>query len=191
MDHSPSAAPDGFTVREARPEDLPEAVAMIWRVLRDDMKISYDPARHADLDDPQCVYLDNPRHALFVAIDGATGEVIGTTALRADGPKSPPHPAWLAERYTSDEVVQLFRVYIAPEARRRGAARALVEAARHFVATEGSYHTIYLHTNPLVPGAEAFWRAMPTTEVYDARTADNPAGAVHFELSFPSSDECR
>jgi GNAT superfamily N-acetyltransferase len=120
-----------------------------------------------------------------VAVDDTTQQVIGTTAVRPGGPKSPPHPAWLAERYDSDKVAQLFRVYISAEHRRRGVARALVDAARQFVADEGSYAVIYLHTNPASPGAEAFWRSMPTTEIYDGRTDDGPSQAVHFELAFP------
>lgn len=186
MDTPLAKHPAGFTVREARLGDLSGAVALIRRVLRDDLGVSYNPAWHAELDDPQRVYLDNPRHALFVALDDVTGEVIGTTALRATGPRSPPRPRWLAERYGTPDTAQLFRVCIAPAARRRGVARVLVEAARRFVATEGGYRTIYLHTDPRVPGAEAFWRAMPTTELYDARRDSNPAGAHHFEPRLPA-----
>ena len=72
---------------------------------------------------------------------------------------------WLAERYNGPTIAQLLRVYIARSHRRRGVARGLVTSARHFVASAGGYETIYLHTNASVPGAEAFWRAMPTTLV--------------------------
>jgi GNAT superfamily N-acetyltransferase len=101
------------------------------------------------------------------------------------GPNAPPHPRWLAERYGGPHVAQLLRVYIAADQRRHGVARNLVEHARQFAEQVG-YQTIYLHTNASVPGAEAFWRAMPTTLIYDGR--GNSAGyseAVHFELAVP------
>jgi GNAT superfamily N-acetyltransferase len=133
----------------------------------------------------QAVYLDDPRQALFVAVDNESGALAGCIAIRTDGPQSPPHPAWLAERYAPDNVAQVVRAYIAREHRRRGVATALVEAARRFVRDVGDYDVIYLHTNPSVPGAEAFWRRMPTTEVFDSRRQDGApnTNAVHFELA--------
>lgn len=154
------------------------------RVLREDFGYAELRPFHADLDDLQGVYLDHPRHTLFVALDDATGAVLGTTGVRAGGPNSSPHPAWLAWRYSPETTAQLYRVYIAPDHRRRGVARALVEAARRWIAAEGGYRVIYLHTNVGVPGAEAFWRSLPTTETYDGRHESEYA-PVHFELAFP------
>jgi len=176
----------GIALRRVQPEDFGAAREHILRVSRDDIGFLYRPEWHWDVDDIQGVYVDNPRHALFVAVDDASGELIGTTSVVNVGPKSPPHPLWLADRYNAPDVGQLLRVYIAREHRRRGVARALVDAARRFVADEGGYRTIYLHTNAAVPGAEAFWRAMPTTEIYDGRgNRDGYSEALHFELSFP------
>lgn len=177
----------GFTVRLVRTEDLEQARAVIVRVTENELG-GLNPAYHWDLDDLTGTYLEHPRHALFVAVDDATGAVIGTTAVRAGGPKSPPHPAWLAARYDPERTAQLYRVYIAREDRRRGAARELVEAARRFVADEGGYDVIYLHTNAGVPGAEAFWRSMPTVETYDGRGKGGQSEAVHFELAMPARD---
>jgi GNAT superfamily N-acetyltransferase len=195
MSTTPPAAPPsvvtgrGFVVREVAPADFAEARAHIVRVLDEDLGTGYRPEIHWDLDDMQGVYVDHPRRALFVAVDDASGRIIGTISVREDGPKSPPHPAWLAERYASPAVAQLFRAYIAREHRRRGVAQALVEAARRFVRDAG-YETIYLHTNPAVPGAEAFWRAMETTEVFDARRQEGAPGsnALHFELAMLPPD---
>lgn len=180
----------GFTVREARPEDLAQATALITRVLAEDLGISpLRPEIHFDVIDPRRTYLDNPRHALFIAVDDTSGEVIGTTGVRAGGPKSPPHPRWLADKYDPVTTAQLYRVYIHPEHRRRGAARHLVEAARRFIAAEGGYAVIYLHTDPVtVPAAEPFWRSMPATEIYDARGKGEPSHALHFELAFPGGE---
>jgi GNAT superfamily N-acetyltransferase/ubiquinone/menaquinone biosynthesis C-methylase UbiE len=171
----------GFTIRHARVEDLPHAQAVIRRVLMEDIKAPYTPMWHYDVDQPQVVYLENPRHALFVAIDDATGEVIGTTGVQNVPPKSPPHPTFLTDRYRPGTTAQLFRVYIAREHRRRGIASALVEAARRFVAGEGSYSVLYLHTDASVEGAEAFWRSV-AVPVYDGRADLGGSDAVHFEL---------
>jgi GNAT superfamily N-acetyltransferase len=176
-------SPRGFTVRPAHPQDLSEVQAMIRQVLYDDMHYPRRPDWQFDVDDPQRVYLDNPRHALFVATDNDSGEVIGTTGVMAGGPKSPPHPAWLADRYDPEHTAQLFRVYIQRDHRRRGVARALVEAARGFIAEEGGYSVIYLHTDAVAsPGADKFWKAMDTVEIYDARGRGEASQAVHFEL---------
>jgi hypothetical protein len=39
---------------------------------------------------------------------------------------------------------------------------------------------VYLHTDASVPGAEAFWRSLPTREVHDCRP--DPFHTVHFEI---------
>lgn len=172
----------GFTVRGVRSDDFSQTRNVILRVLDEDLRSGYLPEWHWDIDDIQGIYIDNPRHAMFVAVDDATGEVIGTTAVRAGGPQPPNHPQWLCDRYDPETTAQLYRVYIAREHRRRGAARALVEQARRWIKDEGGYTVIYLHTNVSVPEAEPFWRSMPTTEVYDGRHTRSTA-SVHFELA--------
>jgi GNAT superfamily N-acetyltransferase len=176
----------GLTLRHVEPPDFVPVREHILRVVREDLGIDYRPEWHWDLDDLHGVYVDHPRQALFVAVDDDSGEIAGTTSVVNTGPNAPPHPGWLAERYNGPTIAQLLRVYIARRHRRRGIARGLVTAARHFVAGAGGYETIYLHTNASVPGAEAFWRAMPTTLVYDGRgNTDGFSEAVHFELAFP------
>jgi hypothetical protein len=64
-----------------------------------------------------------------------------------------------------------------------------VELARRFAAAEGGYAVIYLHTDRRAPGAEAFWRAMPTTLVYDPQGAGPFGETLHFELAFPDRGE--
>lgn len=174
-----------FTVRTIRPEETAQARAHILRVLKEDLGMGYVPEWHHDLDDIQGVYIDHPRQALFVAVDDESGVIVGTTAVRAMPPKSPPHPKWLAERYDSPRTAQLLRVYVAREHRRRGIARALVDTEAQFIADEGGYDVIYLHTNADVPGAESFWRSMPTTEIYDGRGKGEGSEALHFELVMP------
>jgi GNAT superfamily N-acetyltransferase len=171
------------TIRRLEPRDFSAVRAHILTVTREDLQSEYRPEWHWDIDDLQGVYVDHPRQALFVAVDDTNGTVVGTTSVVNVGPNSPPHPAWLAERYNALNVAQLLRVYIARTYRRSGIARKLVDRARSFVAEAGGYETIYLHTNASVPGAEAFWRAMPTTLVYDGRgNTHGFSEAVHFEL---------
>ena len=181
-------APLGVSVRHVTPEDFAAAREHILRVVHDDLGLTYRPEWHWDVDDIQTVYVDHPRQALFVAIDDASGNVIGTTSIVNVGPKVPPHAAWLAERYSGPDVAQVLRAYIARGHRRRGVARTLVDRARRFAAGAG-YRTIYLHTDARVPGAEAFWRAMPTTLVFDGRgNIEGYSEAVHFELALPDRE---
>jgi GNAT superfamily N-acetyltransferase len=176
-----------ITVREVAPADFGQAREHILRVVRDDLGYDYRREWHWDIDDMQGVYVDNPRQALFVAVEDDSSEIIGTTSVVNVGPNVPPHPLWIAERYSGPHAAQLLRVYIARDHRRRGVARRLVQCARQFVAVDGGYTTIYLHTNASVPGAEAFWRSMPTTLIYDGRgNTDGYSEAVHFELSLPT-----
>ena len=164
-------------VTRATPRDLPEAEQLMRAVLAQDLG-GYRPEWHPDLDDLAGHYLGRAGHALFVArLDGAPA---GTAAVRPCRLRVPPNPPWLAERYNRPEVCQLVRVWVSGASRRRGAARALVSAAACWALGEGGYRVVYLHTDVSAPGAEAFWRAMPTTEVHDARPDE--FNTVHFEL---------
>lgn len=175
--------PAGFTIRRARPADLPAVRALMLRTFEQDFGYGYRPEFHSDVDDLQGVYLNSPRQVLYVATDDATGELIGTGGVRAEGLKPAFCPAWLVARYDPLGTAQLVRVYTARKHRRRGAARALVERLLRFVADEPSYRTLALHTDPRSPGAERFWRSLPTHEIYDDR--DGPSGSIFFEMEIP------
>ena len=174
----------GFTARPARPSDLSAARALIMRVIHEDLGYPYNPQWHWDVDDLHGVYVDDPRHALWVAVDDATGEIIGTGGVRRGGPTSPPE---VAARYDPERTAQVVRVYVDRAHRRRGAARMLVELARRFAAAVGGYDVICLHTDRRAPGAEAFWRAMPTTLVFDPHGQGPFGDTLHFELAFPEA----
>ncbi|MFN8632957.1 MAG: GNAT family N-acetyltransferase [Chloroflexota bacterium] len=149
-------------------------------IFEQDYGYGYQPQWHWDYDDLQGVYLDNPRHVLFVVTDDASSEIVGTAGIRSGGPKSPTLPGWLVERYQPPErAAQIVRVFVHPGYRRRGIARALVEACRRFVQGVGGYEMIALHSESAID----FWRTLPTVEVYDERSAETPSGAVHFELA--------
>lgn len=178
----------GFTARPARPDDLPAARALIFRVIKEDLGYDYNPAWHWDIDDLQGTYLDDPRQALWVAVDDASGAIVATGGLRKGGPRSAPEQ-WVIDRYDQERTAQVVRVYVSREHRRRGIARSLVDLARRFAAAEGGYSVICLHTDTRAPGAEGFWRAMPTTLVYDARGKDPFGETLHFELPLPEVTE--
>lgn len=146
-----------------------------------DFGTGYVPRWHGDILDLAGAYLAPPRHTLLVAAD-ADGRVVATGALDSRGPASPPNPGHLAARYPSGTTAQLRRVYVRPEYRRCGLARRLVRELLAFAAADGGYRAVYLHTDPAVPGAEAFWRSLGTV-VHDERDhAGGGQGIVHFEL---------
>ena len=158
-------------------EDLAPAGRVMRSVLDSDLG-GYRSHWHADLDDLGAAYLERPRRALFVS--RYHDMVGGTAAVRPCALLSPPNPDWLAAEYNRDDTCQLVRVWVDAAARRGGHGRALVRAAAAWAVGVGGYRRIYLHTDARVRGAEAFWRAMPTRLVHDAR--DAVGRCVHFEL---------
>ncbi|MBT2452307.1 GNAT family N-acetyltransferase [Streptomyces sp. ISL-43] len=184
MDHPEQEEIGPYLVRHAQPEDVPGARSVMLDTFYEEFGYGYVPQWHEDVMDIRRSYLEHPRHALLVAVHD--GEVVGTTAVNSRGPAHPPHPRSLAERYPSGRTAQLLRVYVRPQHRRHGLARAMVRAACAFAAGAPGYETIYLHTNVDIPGAEAFWRSL-ATEVFDARTTGEHGGfgTVHFEIPMP------
>ncbi|WP_346163290.1 GNAT family N-acetyltransferase [Streptomyces bangladeshensis] len=170
-----------FSVRPATPGDLDEARSVMLDTVYRDFGTGYVPRWHADIVDPAGAYLAPARHTLLVAVD-VDGQVIGTGALDARGPQHPPNPRWLAERYPSGETAQLRRVYVRPGHRRRGIAREMVARLLDFAAADGGYRSVYLHTDPAVPGAEPFWRSLGTVVHDERHDAGGGQGIVHFEL---------
>ncbi|MFD1152263.1 GNAT family N-acetyltransferase [Saccharothrix hoggarensis] len=172
-----------YEVRRAIDADLPGARSVMLDTFYQEFGYGYRPEWHGDVIDLDGAYVRPARHALFVAVKG--DEVVATTGVRANGPASPPHPAWLAARYPHGTTAQLFRVYVRPDHRRSGLARALVEMATSFVAAAPGYERLYLHTDTRIAGAEPFWRSV-ATEVHDARDGDPITfQTVHFEIPLP------
>jgi GNAT superfamily N-acetyltransferase len=183
--HMRTTTKPSFSLRPATPEDVPSVRALMLRVFDEDFGYGYKPEYHADVDDMCAVYIDNPRHSLYVAVDD-TGKIVGTAGVRSGGLKPEFNPPWLVARYDPERTAQLVRVYVAREYRGAGVARALVDAAVRFVAEEGSYSVLALHSDPRSPGAERFWRSMPTTLIHDDR--DGPSGSLHFEMTIPTAE---
>ncbi|WP_282703933.1 MULTISPECIES: GNAT family N-acetyltransferase [unclassified Streptomyces] len=169
-----------YSIRAASPQDLDAARAVMLDTVYRDLGSGYVPRWHQDIIDPAAAYLASDRHTLLVAV-APDGEIVATAALDSRGPAHPPNPRELAERYPSGRTAQLRRVYVRPGHRRRGLARRLVDELLAFAAADGGYEAVYLHTDPSVPGAEAFWRSIGKV-VHDEREDADGHGVVHFEI---------
>lgn len=150
----------GFAVRRATAEDVPAAQALMRTTVEVDFGTPYRPDYHRDIADLTGFYLEPDRHALFVAVDGATGEVVGTGGIRVG--KLRGGPRHLVRRYAGEDTAQLVRIYVRQDHRRRGIARAIVRACLRFALDDGGYRIFALHTFPHSPGALAFWSSMAT-----------------------------
>lgn len=171
-----------YGIRVAGPDDLDSARAVMLDTVYRDFGTGYVPRWHRDIIDLHSAYVAPVRHVLLVAVD-ERDEVVATGALDSRGPAHPPNPRWLAERYPSGETAQLRRIYVRSEHRRRGLARRMVAALLDFVAADGGYRCVYLHTDPAVPGAEDFWRSQGVA-VCDERE-ESGQRVVHFEIAMP------
>ncbi|MDX3112463.1 GNAT family N-acetyltransferase [Streptomyces scabiei] len=186
-----------YCIRPAGPEDLDGARAVMLDTVYRDFGSGYVPHWHGDIIDPSAAYLAPERHTLLVALDGGNGrrggnggrggkgrkgEVVATAALDSRGPVHPPNPRHVAERYPPGTTAQLRRVYVRREHRRRGLARRLVAELLAFAAADGGYRSVYLHTDPAVEGAEAFWRSLGTVVHDEREEADGGQGIVHFDV---------
>ncbi|MCQ9131582.1 GNAT family N-acetyltransferase [Streptomyces hilarionis] len=175
-----------YCIRPAGPEDLDGARAVMLDTVYRDFGSGYVPRWHGDIIDPHAAYLAPRRHTLLVALDGGNGgngEVVATAALDSRGPAHPPNPRHVAERYPGGTTAQLRRVYVRREHRRRGLARRLVAELLAFAAADGGYRSVYLHTDPAVEGAEAFWRSLGTVVHDERRETDGGQGIVHFDVA--------
>ncbi|WP_406496653.1 GNAT family N-acetyltransferase [Streptomyces sp. NBC_01604] len=171
-----------YSIRVATPDDLDGARAVMLDTVYRDFGTGYVPRWHADIVDPAAAYLAPARHTLLVAVEAGDGTVVATAALDSRGPAHPPNPRHLADRYPSGETAQLRRVYVRPEHRRRGLARRLVDELLAFAAADGGYRSVYLHTDPVVPGAEAFWRSLGKIVHDEREDPDGGNGVLHVEI---------
>ncbi|WP_312892903.1 GNAT family N-acetyltransferase [Allostreptomyces psammosilenae] len=174
-----------YLVRPAGPEDVGGARSVMLDTIYGDLRSAYVPRWHRDVIDIEGGYLTPDRHTLLVA--ELEGLVVATGAVRSQGPAHPPNPRWVAERFPSGTTAQLCRVYVRPEHRRAGLARAIVRELRAFVARAGGYRSIYLHTDPAVPGAEAFWRSVGRVVCDERELPGGGQGILHVELPMGSA----
>ncbi|NKE58165.1 GNAT family N-acetyltransferase [Lentzea sp. PSKA42] len=161
-----------YGIKVAAPDDLGGARVVMLDALYRDFGTGYVPQWHEDVIDLEGHYLTPKRHTLLVAVD-QEGVVAATAALDSRGPRQ---PEWLVERYPSGETAQLRRVYVSPEHRRRGLARAMVAELLEFARADGGYRSIYLHAYRHSPGALDLWRTLGKV------VWEDEDGTVHFEI---------
>ena len=102
-----------------------------------------------DLRDFEQTY--GPAQGRMLAAHDARGGLAGTIAWRAyDG-------RFAQLDFAGRRVVEVVRLFVAPECRRQGIADALFHALRQ-QAREQGIEVLYLHTHPFLPGALAFWQ---------------------------------
>ncbi|MEU6373165.1 GNAT family N-acetyltransferase [Streptomyces sp. NPDC046909] len=171
-----------YSIRAVGPDDLDGARAVMLDTVYRDFGSGYVPRWHGDIIDPATAYVVPERHTLLVAIDPENGEIAATGALDSRGPAHPPNPRHVAERYPSGETAQLRRVYVHPGHRRRGLARRLVAELMEFAVKDGGYRSVYLHTDPAVPGAEPFWRSLGKLVHDEREDPEGVSGVLHFEI---------
>jgi GNAT superfamily N-acetyltransferase len=170
-----------LVIRELEERDISEAQEVMRSVLEDSVA-AYDPVIHADIEDLYESYLQPEDAFMLVVEDMRSGKVVATGGLRNgafDPEEVPPQLALLERRYRDGRTGQVGRVHVLPQHRRRGIARAVVEAIVERVRREALYGRLALHTHPYSPGALPFCLAMGFHEVLDDMEASRQ---IFFEL---------
>ncbi|WP_415853564.1 GNAT family N-acetyltransferase [Sinomonas sp. G460-2] len=170
----------GYTVSDMAPEDVQEARAVMLRSVAEDFGCDYDPAIHADIDDLLGWYSGPDGQFMLVVKDDASGRVVATGGIRGGALKEGLSPEHLVERYRDGRTGQIVRVYVLREERRRGIARAVVEAILDRAQAEGRYDRIVFHTFLHSPGAVAFWTSMGASLIED--DTDGISNAMFYEF---------
>src|SRR3954463_11540976 len=114
-----------YEIRAAGDGDVDGARAVMLDTVYRDLRSGYVPRWHADIIDPATAYLRPERCTLLVAEHVASGEIVATGGLPARAPAAPPNPRRVADLFPAGTTAQLCRVYVRPEHRRHGLARAL------------------------------------------------------------------
>ena len=98
--------------------------------------------------------------------------LVGTIAWRAyDG-------RFAQLDFSGKRVVEVVRLFVAPECRRQGIADALFAALKEQARAQG-IEVLYLHTHPFLPGAEPFWQRHGFRVL--CRDADPQWQTIHME----------
>ncbi len=132
--------PEGISIRPASRDDIP--VLVLARRLMFEELDDFEPAVLDRIDAEFDAYLrrEFPDRACgWIAVDDATGRWVGALSnIWVTWPSTPV--------VTGELRAYLFGLFVAPEFRRRGAARSLVEAARR-AAREAGAGVVVLHAS--------------------------------------------
>lgn len=173
---------------DAASEVKAEARAFCLRMINEFYGIGYTPAWHSDLDSlwksaPEN-WFSNGKRGGFLLVRGDGGHIIATGGLYGLA-KKPSTRERLRDRYPdTDRVCQIARVYLEPDARRKGLGSSVV-AALETRARELGYITSYLHADAETADTLSFWRSQGYSE-FDRFSYPSPRGtdrSVDFEKS--------
>ncbi|MCD2514450.1 GNAT family N-acetyltransferase [Comamonas endophytica] len=110
---------------------------------------------------------------MLAACDPAR-QLIGTIAWRAyDG-------RFAQLDFSPKKVVEVVRLFVAPEYRRQGIADALFQALWEQAIAQG-IEVLYLHTHPFLPGALEFWQRHGFEVI--CRDADPQWQTIHMQCA--------
>lgn len=103
----------------------------------------------ADLVQFKQFYIEEKQGAFLVART-SEGELMGTIGMRAYDHR------FKTLDYGQQKVVEVTRLFVAPDYRKRGLGAALFSALRK-EAKKRNVDSMYLHTHPFLLGAQQFW----------------------------------
>jgi GNAT superfamily N-acetyltransferase len=158
----------GHLIDELEDEHLPAAKALIRRVWHeyfgsdpDDFVRGFVDSDDAFADlDARASHYSRPHGILLVALAG--GQLVATAGLRG----------------CSDEVGELTRMFVAPESRRQGIGRELIDRLIAFAAAAG-YCKIRLGSNRKLSDSHRLYRSAGFTEI-----APYEGGDARYSLYF-------
>ncbi|MCR4315363.1 MAG: GNAT family N-acetyltransferase [Planctomycetes bacterium] len=140
-------------IREYRPEDRERVFEIISKVLYGELSFPRDRKLDEDLDDISATFA--PPLGVFMVIE-FEGEIVGTGGLR---------PA-----RDNLDMVELRRMYILPEHRKKGFGTAIGHSLLTF-AKEAGYKQIMLETTDQMQSAEAIYRTLGFREPEENESA--------------------
>jgi len=150
------------------PAELAGARDVVLASFGTDFEYGFEARWHWDLDHLREVDVDDPRQAMFVAVEGGRPGGRHRRSRRRSSERPAASP-WLGANYPKDpSVAQLIRFVVSPAGRRQGLGHRLVAATQAF-ARSARYRVIYLYTNAKVPAALSLWESLLVRLVHDTR----------------------
>lgn len=155
------------------------------RIIRDFYGIDYNGDWHADLDSLTGPAADgwyalrNGGGFRIVRDDG--GRIIATGGLY-DLARKPGTAARLGDRYGTQKICQIARVYLDPAIRGKGLGSRIVSALETDARARG-YHSAYLHADAQTPATLSFWASRGYRE-FGRFSYPSPSGGTDTSVDF-------
>lgn len=146
---------------------------LVLSTIREDGLYDYNPCWHWDLDELATTYMGRS----LMMVVRVNGEIIGCGGLRTGA------PIHLPDRYTPGDpaVMQLVRIAVRKDWRRKGLAKALVETLIPIAVADEDTRVLCLHASDKGNSPIPFWLAMGARVIKDERDEDPTWRTVHFE----------